>query len=345
LGLLEVPTGMELFPGERVLATGGTGVIGAWVVRELIDAGFEPIVLTRGMTKTGVPLFADRIDRITFTEGDINEPWTIVQAIQRFKPAGIVHMASAKPWQIEPESTPYPNPIRGLNSIVMGTANVLEAARQFDIKRVVFAGSKASYDAFSGEHTFPTYRPVSESYPSNPTSMYGIGKRAAELTGQLYRDKLGVDFVGARFASTYGPYKRGAGDHPGVWLRRAAEGEDFTLALTQHNYAERRDDFVFNQDVARGMVKLCTAARPSQLFYNLGTGIGHSAEERIELIETLTGRRIPVKIVAPVDPPVSNGLEDLAGVYDVSAAQRDLQFTAEYDLASGFAKTLEMEAR
>jgi UDP-glucose 4-epimerase len=334
---------MELSPGDRILATGGTGVIGAWVVRELIDAGFQPIVLTRGVTKTGVPLLADRFERVTFTEGDINEPWTVVQAMQRFKPAGIIHMASSKPWQIEPESTPFPNPIRGLTSIVMGTANVLEAARQFGIKRVVCAGSKASYDAFSGEHSFPTYRPVTESYPSNPTTMYGIGKRAAELTGQLYRDKLGVDFVGARFASTYGPFKRGAGDHPAVWLRRAAEGEDFTLSLTQHNYSERRDEYVFNQDVARGMVKLCTAKHVSQLFYNLGTGIGHSAEELIDLIETLTGKRIRVKIAAQADQRAMTGLEDLAGVYDVSAAQRDLQFTAEYDLASGFTKTLEME--
>jgi UDP-glucose 4-epimerase len=334
---------MELSPGDRVLATGGTGVIGAWVVRELIDAGFEPIVLTRGVTKTGVPLLRDRLDRVTFIEGDINEPWTIMQALRRFKPAGIVHMASAKPWQIEPEMTPDPNPIRGLNSIVMGTANVLEAARQFGIKRVVCAGSKASYEAFSGEHTFPVYRPVSERYPSNPTTMYGIGKRAAELTGQLYRDKLGVDFVGARFASTYGPFKRGAGGHPAVWLRRAAEGEDFTLTLTQHGYSERRDDYVFNQDVARGMVKLCTAKHLGELFYNLGTGVGHSAAELIDLIETLTRKRIPVTIVPSIDPSVKTGIEDLAGVYDVSAAQRDLQFTAEHDLASGFAKTLEME--
>jgi UDP-glucose 4-epimerase len=334
---------MELSPGDRILATGGTGVIGAWIVRELIEAGFEPIVLSRGVTKAGIPLLGDRLDRVTFTEGDINEPWTIVQAMQRFKPAGIVHMASAKPWQIEPESTPYPNPVRGLNNIVMGTANVLEAARQFGVKRVVSAGSKASYAAFSGTHTFPEYRPVSESYPSNPTTMYGIGKRAAELTGQLYRDKLGVDFVSARFASTYGPFKRGAGDHPAVWLRRAAEGEDFTLTLTQHGYAERRDEYVFNQDVARGMVKLCTAKHFGELFYNLGTGVGHSAQELIELIATLTGKRIPVNIVASAEPAALTGIEELAGVYDVSAAQRDLQFTAEYDLASGFAKTLEME--
>ena len=73
--------------------------------------------------------------------------------------------------------------------------------------------------------------------------------------------------------------------------------------------------------------------------------IGHSGEELVDLIEKLTGKRIPVDIVAPSNPPVSNGLDDLAGVYDVSAAKRDLQFTAEYDLASGFAKTLEMEAR
>ena len=169
---------------EIVSGDGGNGVTGAdrRPCAHLIDAGFEPIVLTRGVTKTGIPLLADRLDRVTFTEGDINEPWTIVQAVQRFKPAGIVHMASMKPWQIEPEMTQYPNPIRGLNSMVMGTANVLEAARNFGIKRVVFAGSKASYDAFTGEYGFPAYRPVSESYPSNPTTMYCATRQAGGRT-------------------------------------------------------------------------------------------------------------------------------------------------------------------
>ena len=335
---------MELSPGDRILATGGTGVIGAWVVRELIDAGFEPIVLTRGVTKIGIPLLADRLDRITFVEGDIHRTvdHRAGDAALRAGPASS-NMASAKPWQIEPESTPYPNPIRGLNNIVMGTANVLEAAKQFAVKRVVFAGSKASYDAFSGEYGFPTYRAVSERYPSNPTSIYGIGKRAAELTGQLYRDKLDVDFVGARFASTYGPFKRGAGDHPAVWLRRAAEGEDFTLTITPDGYSRRRDEYVFNQDVARGMVALCMAAQPSELFYNLGTGVGHSPAELIDLIESLTGKRIPVNIVESVDQTAASGIEAYAGVLDVSAARRDLQWAAEYDLAAGFAKTLEME--
>jgi nucleoside-diphosphate-sugar epimerase len=100
---------------------------------------------------------------------------------------------------------------------------------------------------------------------------------------------------------------------------------------------------VFNHDVARGMVKLCTAPHAGELFYNLGTGVGHSAEELIDLIETLTAKRIPVDIVASVDPARASAIDEYAGVFDVSAARRDLQFAAEYDLAAGFAKTLEME--
>jgi nucleoside-diphosphate-sugar epimerase len=100
---------------------------------------------------------------------------------------------------------------------------------------------------------------------------------------------------------------------------------------------------VFNQDVARGMVALCTTAHPSELFYNLGTGVGHSPAELIDLIETLTGKRIPVNIVDSVDQAAASGIEAYAGVLAVSAALRDLQWAAEYDLAAGFAKTLEME--
>ncbi len=99
----------------------------------------------------------------------------------------------------------HPDPPLGVRTIIDGTANILEIARIFEVPRVVFASTKSAYSAFEGPYGAPGYALVPESYPSVPTSVYGITKLAAEHLGAYYRRHLGVDFVALRFASTYGP--------------------------------------------------------------------------------------------------------------------------------------------
>jgi UDP-glucose 4-epimerase len=324
----------------RILVTGGTGVIGAWAVRELVEAGHEVAVLARGSTQVGRPIIADIDDEITWFDGDVVEPLTLTRAFAQFKPTVVAHLASAKPWQMDASFVEDPKPLLGVRTIVDGTANVLETARALSVPRVVFAGSKASYAPFTGRHAAPTYAPVNESYPSAPFDVYGITKLAAEQLGGYYRRHLGVDFISLRFGSTYGPFKRGAATMPAGLISHAIDSHEIDVTYSRADF-ERVDDFVYNRDVARGIVAACLAGHTERWLFNIGTGRGVTVEEIVDALHDTPGLTAPTVTVADDLPEAKRAApshaEAYAGILDVSAAADELGFTAAFDLNAAIA--------
>ncbi len=325
---------------SRILVTGGTGVIGAWAVRELVESGHEVAVLTRGSTHVGRPILADVAGELTWFDGDVVEPLTLTRAFAKFRPEVVAHLASAKPWQMDAGFIEDPKPLLGVRTIVDGTANVLEAARALSVRRVVFAGSKASYAPFTGRHAAPTYDPVDESYPSVPHDVYGITKLAAEQLGGYYRRHLGVDFISLRFGSTYGPFKRGAATMPAGLISHAIDGHGIEVEYSRAAF-ERRDDFVYNRDVARGIAAACLADRTERWVFNIGTGRGVSVGEIVQALRDTPGLTAPTVTIVD-DPaqdtrPAPSHADAFAGVLDTSAATLELGFAAAYDLRTAIA--------
>lgn len=316
---------------------GGTGVIGAWAVRELVEAGHDLAVLTRGSTHVGRPIIADLAGEIAWFEGDVVEPLTLTRAFSRFKPRVVAHLASAKPWQMDAGFVEDPKPLLGVRTIVDGTANVLEAARLLAVERVVFAGSKASYAPFTGRHAAPTYDPVDESYPSIPYDVYGITKLAAEQLGGYYRRHLGVDFLSLRFGSTFGPFKRGAATMPAGLISHAIDGHAVEVVYPRSAY-ERRDDFIYNRDVGRAIASACLVGPTTRWLFNIGTGRGVTVKEIVQTLRDtpgLTARTVTVIDDQTTTPHAApSHAEAFAGVFDVSAAAQELHFTSAYDLSA-----------
>ena len=330
---------MNLSSGDKVLVTGGTGVIGAWIVREFVENGYRPVVLTRGMTSVADRILKDVRGEIEFKTGDMEQPWSIVHAIQSAKPRGIIHLASAKPWQVDVGFVPYPNPVSGMNSIVGGTATMLEACRNFDIGCLVYASSKSAYSDFQGDYVYPRCLPVPEDHPCNPSTVYGIGKRTAELLGAYYARHLGVDFRAARFGTTYGPFKRGGGNHPSTIITRAAAGEPTRFSIAEHFLTEVFDDYVYNRDIARGIRMLAEAKKPTQSVYNIATGTGNNLEQVVQQVRDAFPEAV---IDVSVDESAGNaGIHVMshAAKLDISAAERDLGYLPAYDLARGIRDT------
>jgi UDP-glucose 4-epimerase len=331
-------------PPERVLVTGGTGVIGAWVVRAFVQQGITPIVFVRGSTDhIGRTINGDVDDALIWAYGDLLDPLTLMRAVEAHRADAIVHLASAKPWQVEAPFVVEPKTRQALEQIVTATANVLEVARIVGIRRVVYGSSKAVYDDVAGPQGPPAYQPLNEDYPCLPHTLYGVGKVAAERLGSYYADQFGIEFLAVRFSSSFGPLKRGTPASPDGMVQAAAEGRTVQIRRFPDGV---RDDFVYNKDVAKGIVRATLAAPPRHRAFNLGTGQGVTHEDIASAILRVVPEA-PIEFIPPDLPMPGLEIIDRAKcVFDISRAREELGYEPRFvPLDVAFADMLEEDAR
>ena len=186
------------------LVTGGTGFVGANIVRELARAGHEVVSYDIAPADALVRQFiAEWEGSITFAQGDIRDREAVAALAQGHGIDGIIHAATYTVNQraLEVERG---RDVVGIN--VEGLVNVLELARIAGVRRVVYVSSGAAYGLAAG--TDQTY---SEGMPVAPDSMYGITKYAGELITRRYGELYGFQSVSVRLSTPYGPMERVTG--------------------------------------------------------------------------------------------------------------------------------------
>lgn len=305
-----------------ILVTGGTGAMGSWVTRRLVERGLRPVCYDWAPTTR---LLGDIADRFEIVRGDIRDLPLLFETVKRFNVKRIIHMAYLLG---ESES----NPSLGLQINLGGTLNVLEAARLMGAERVVFTSSKGAYGDITGEHGHPTYKPVDEDYPKNPNSVYGVTKFACEGFGEYYSDRYGIGFIALRFANTFGPGKtverHGSFTIPGSMLEYALMGK--TVSIPQGG--ESKDDLLYYKDVAKSVVLACFAENANHRVFNIGMGKPFSPHDVAAAVR---------KIVPEARIEIGPGLDYKYGgkhpnrgycVFDTKRAKEDLGFTPDYPL-------------
>src|SRR5215212_3181849 len=318
---------MDYLPPQegRVLVAGGLGAIGSYVVRALADAGARPVAFSpRGDTR----LIAHLADRLDVVAGDVLDLPHLLRTIREHDVTHVVHLASL----VVPTS--QVNPLRALKTNVEGTLHVFEAARVLGLRRVVYLSSQGVLGMIGGDAAHPTYRPLAEDEPPRPADVYSITKLTVEQLAEHYADDFGVDLVGLRLTTTYGPGK-GARHGFAATLTRlieaAARGEPCHLPRG----AEQRDDMIYHADVAQGVLRACFApALPHRLFH-LGSGRGTSYGEFIAAVQ----RQVPgadVTIGPGVDP---YGRQSYC-LFDIGRVRRELGYEPRFDVDRGIADHL-----
>jgi len=184
---------------DKVLVTGGTGFIGTYVVRELLEAGRDVVAFdVRGLTDEGRFLLEGRADDFTLEQGSIEDWSRVLHVVEQHRPVDIVHLAT-----ITHPVFLFTNPMPGFRINLEGTMNVLEATRFFDVRRLVY---------FSSIGVLPArqYEPIDAAHPiflprdSVPTGVYGASKIAAEAFCFAYNQAFGTDFRTIRPSAVYG---------------------------------------------------------------------------------------------------------------------------------------------
>lgn len=274
----------EPFLLERVLVTGGHGVIGSWVCRELARQGHVPIALDR------VPQ-----PRLTFSDAplapavvaDIRDTDTLRAILASEGITRVVHLAAIVGRRADEA------PVDAIEVNASATVVLLRLAREFRIRRVVVLSTKGVLGHLPGRFLHPTYDPVPTDWPAAPTSLYDGTKLLVEIAVRGARDG-GLDCSAIRLATTWGPGK-GAETHAGFALH-----SDLVEAVLRDEPVELEigpeygHDLVYYGDVAAGLVAAALARTSLRdPVYHLGSGTVVTLGEFVDALVTIVpGARV-----------------------------------------------------
>ncbi|MFT7676324.1 MAG: nucleoside-diphosphate-sugar epimerase [Planctomycetota bacterium] len=239
---------------ETYFLTGALGCIGAWVTKTVLDQGDTPVVFDLGgdSRRLAAILDPEQLDRVQFVQGDISDGDTVSQAMEAAGTTRVIHLAGLQ--------VPFckTNPAAGARVNVLGTINVFEAARAMNLERVVYASSAAVYGP-PVEERAPDERDACE-----PTTHYGVFKRANEGNARIYYQDCGLSSVGIRPLTVYGVGRdQGMTSGPTVAMKAAALGRPYTIGFGGST------DFNYVGDTAAAFVACAERAPAGAFVFNL----------------------------------------------------------------------------
>lgn len=305
-----------------MLVTGGAGTIGSTIVDQLIEAGVAHVDVLDNLVRGRHENLADAMPSgtVTLIEGDLRDR-DLVHDLTRGKDL-VFHQAAIRITQCAEE------PRLALEVLVDGTFNVLEAAAQHRIDKLVFASSASVYGL---AESFPTDE---RHHHHNNDTFYGAAKSFNEGMVRSFRAMTGLDYVGLRYFNVYGPRMDVHGLYTEVlvrWMERIADGQPPLI----FGDGQQTMDFVFTRDIARANL-LAASSDVREGVYNIASGTETSLLGLAEAL--LRAMDSDLSVEHGEDRAVNGVTRRLAAT---SAARRDLSFEAEVELEDGLRELVE----
>ncbi len=300
------------------LVTGGAGFIGSHLAEELVRRGHR--VRVADSLVTGRRANLDHISGIEFLEGDLAELDFARHSVEGVD--FVLHQAA-----IPSVPRSVSDPITSHRANVDATLNVLVAARDARVRRLVFAGSSSAYG------DTPTL-PKHEDMPSHPLSPYALQKVVAEQYLQMFTTLYGLETVSTRYFNVFGPRQDPSSPYSGVisvFATALLEGR----APTIFGDGEQTRDFTYIANVVDGVLRACEAGRANGQVINVATGGRISLNTLFETMRRLIGGdvRPTYAEVRPGDVRDSQA--------DISKARRILGYEPSVGFEEGLQKTVE----
>ena len=295
-----------------VLVTGGSGLIGTYVTKELLTRGEEVIVydLKPPADETG----------IYFVNGTVTDKDRLFNICKKHAVDKVIHLAALLQFGCEQR----PSDAIAIN--VMGTLNLLEVARQLDIKRFVFASSGAVHG--------PVDQIITELTPMFPgVRLYGATKHLCEILGSRYQELYGISFIALRYLGVYGP---GEVSSPGMAevfkkIESSISGRD--VVITEVGPDEKRH-FTFVKDAACAAALALEASFKDPRIFNIAGGDESyvTFQEFYQMIK---------KLCPSAGNVLFQGKGQNRGKVDISAATKELGYHPRYTLEMGIREDID----
>ena len=276
---------------RAVLVTGAAGCIGAWAVRLLTEMGAKPVVYDLTKNRSRLHLIMDGADGVTWEQGDITDFERLTNIIAQYDVTAIIHLAALQ--------VPFckADPVGSTRVNVMGSINILEAARQAGIKRLTYASSIAA--PAMGENEFLA-------------TLYGAHKICGEHMAAVYWQDWQVPSIGIRPGIIYGPGRdQGMSAAPSIAMLAALEGKAYTVPFSGPL------TFCHVEDAARRFVTAISKEQTGAPVFDMN-GTPEDTAKIVEIIRAKTGVNAKIRFAGDAMPfPAEKddgGLDALIGV-------------------------------
>jgi nucleoside-diphosphate-sugar epimerase len=297
------------------LVTGGAGFIGSHLAAALLARGHDVRVLDN--------LITGRIENVPagseFIEGDLTDPATASAAVRDCEV--VLHQAAIPS---VPRSISEPRPSHEAN--IDATFNVLLAARDAGVRRVVYAASSSAYGDTE-------VLPKVEEMPANPRSPYALQKQVGEQYCQLFTRMYGLETVSIRYFNVFGPRQLPSSPYSGVlslFIKAALAGTSPTI----YGDGEQTRDFTFIDNVVAGVLLAVDAPDAVGEVINVACGGRVSLNEAWAALEKIVGSLPP----PTYGPPRAGDVRDSQA--DVSKAKRLLGYHPHVSFDEGLRRTV-----
>jgi UDP-glucose 4-epimerase len=287
----------------RLLITGGAGCLGSNLIEELLPQGHQILVIDN--FATGRREVVPALPRLEVVEGTVADRDLVDAVFARFAPTHVIHSAAA-----------YRDPDNWREDAatnVIGTINLVEAARRAAVKRFVYFQTALCYGR-------PERVPIPVDAPTRPFTSYGISKTA----GEAYVALSDLPWVSLRLANVTGP-RLAIGPIP-TFYRRLKAGQSCFCTDAVRDFLDMTDFLALMRIVLR-------QDAPSGIF-NVSTGIGHSIKDVFDAVASCLGIR-PSEPV-PIVPPAADDVP--AVVLDPSRTREVLGWSAQLGLSQSIAR-------
>jgi UDP-glucose 4-epimerase len=299
----------------RILVTGGAGFIGSHTVDALVAAGGYQVSILDDLSAGK----REQINpQVSVNRADLCDASAVKAVIGRERPEIIVHLAAQMDVRRSVADPPFDAQVN-----LVGFLNLMEAAREQGLKRVIFASTGGAI--YGEQEVFP----CDEEHPRRPVSPYGVAKYSTEAYLFFYRVQYGIDYVALRYANVYGPRQdpHGEAGVVAIFCGRILEGQPCRI----YGDGGQTRDYVYVGDVVQANL----AALSSQVSgaFNIGTGVETDVNQLYRALAEAAGTK-----AAPIYGPARPG-EQRRSVISAARAARELAWTPQVALSDGLART------
>ena len=273
----------------KILVTGGAGFIGSHIVDYFVGMGDDVVVIDNLSSEVHEQFYFNK--RATYNYYDIADYFTTRELYDGVD--YVYHLAAES--RIQPSIN---NPLLAVRTNTLGTATVLQCAREANVKRVIYSSTSSAYG-------LKNKIPLSEDMPDDCLNAYSVSKVSGEKLCEMYSRIYGLETIIFRYFNVYGerePLKGPYAPVVGLFLRQFKNNQPLTIVPD----GEQRRDFTHVEDVVGANIRAmnCKLQTYGQIF-NVGTGVNYSVKELADMIS-------PNQIF--IEPRIGESRETLADI-------------------------------